>query len=348
MWIGRLTLSYNGMKLRIDWVLGTMWAVVAIWLPTGCSFLSYDLQVFPYEMPGAANAINNTDSAAGEVREDSEQAKQAMVWSISSPSQFRRFNTREGFTAINDEGDAVTYGWTHRHQYPPLLLTGNDLIILSQLGHGIAIANDINAKFVVGNVKLADESRQAFTYEWRTGILTRIPVRAGSSYSTANAINAKNEVVGVMDGNAFFYSAGETHVLGPGRLYDINDNGIAVGVSYSYGVNEIFHHPVWINCYEKNAGFNLIPLAWPLRLGGEALAINNKGTVVLTAYADKPGTPFLYAIPSVYDLRTPNVPAMNLNKLIRANTDWIVLDARDINNKGQIAGYVRNRPRPPF
>lgn len=166
----------------------------------------------------------------------------------------------------------------------------------------------------------------------------------GGSNSWSTSINNSGQVVGfsTLSGNtsvslsdgphhAFIWDNGGMTDLGTlgnveSDAYDINDNGQVVGYSITqWGSGRGF---LW-----SNGAMTELGIVAGLNGSYSALAINNKGQAV--GVFD--GNFFNHAI-----LWNDDGTAVDLNTLIPANSGWLLTDARDINDKGQIVANAYN------
>jgi probable HAF family extracellular repeat protein len=195
-------------------------------------------------------------------------------------------------------------------------------------------ASAINNKGqIIGAARIPEsaENIQAFIYE--DGQLKPLGT-LGGDYSIAQAVNNRGDVVGsspttpgdVATYHAFLYRDGVMTDLGTlgGRISlanDINDRRQIVGASESKsGEFRAF-------LYEDGKMIDI-----GRRVGGisQAFSINNNGQIVgivfpVVGQSDSYG--FIYAHGRMRDL----------NKLIDASTGWRLIEARAINDRGQIA-----------
>jgi probable HAF family extracellular repeat protein len=267
--------------------------------------------------------------------------------------------TMEGAThslasAINDSGQVVGFSYTHAENgsWPThaFLWQNGVMTDLGTLGGTFTAAWDINAVGqVVGYAPTTDGWTHAFL--WQDGLMTDLGdfgTQDGASYSSASAINASGQVAGwaqwvgwaetgegggegevVYAIHAFLWQNGVMTDLGQGQndslAYAINASGQVVG--WDRG-----HAFLWQNGTMSNLG----------TLGGNgslAFAINTLGQVVGKAQTigDTDDHAFLWQ----------NGVMTDLNTLVPPGSGWVLLEARAINDSGQIVGrgWFNNQAR---
>ena len=151
--------------------------------------------------------------------------------------------------------------------------------------------------------------------------------------ATAHGINNNNAAVGQVsssptfptNNSAFVYDEGITNIIIPnGRAFDISDTGYVVGLYWPSNVGATSTPFIW----KDGVGFTAIDNLFGI--GSRAYAVNNDGTVVGSANLPTGGShAFLYQDGSLNDL----------NSMIDPSSGWILADARDINELGQIVGW---------
>lgn len=156
----------------------------------------------------------------------------------------------------------------------------------------------------------------------------------GGNASDAFAINSSSQIVGwsetsTLNQHAFLSSGGSMLDLGTisgpnSTANDINETGQIVGWSdVDNGIHT--HASLWQNGLILDLG----------TLGGNysyAMAINDGGDVVGNSNTEDGYHAFVYVNGSIFDL----------NDLIDPSSGWILRDATDINNSGQIIGHGIN------
>jgi probable HAF family extracellular repeat protein len=154
----------------------------------------------------------------------------------------------------------------------------------------------------------------------------------GGQGSAARALNDSDQVVGFSQLSApgpsvihaFLYSRGNMRDLGTlGGQYsfanDVNNRGEVVGAAYTPGS----HYHAFL--YSEGSMRDLGTLGGPVSI---AAAINDRGDVVGESDINKTASHgFLFR----------NGRMIDLNSQIPANSGFVVVNAEDINNRGQIA-----------
>ena len=261
--------------------------------------------------------------------------------------------TRSRATAVNDLGQVAGYGGINEHgpqfqEFTQAFLWQDDT--MRSLGalhcpcsfnerYGESAAHGVAADGrVVGDSETVrgDQVRHAFL--WEDGVMQDIGGGAGGfSISVAYGINGSGQVVGVFDGRAFLWQAGERRDLGtlPGHASSaaraINAFGQIAGESVSPG-GLITRAVLW----EAGTPRELGPL--PGDLSSRARGINGPGQVVgeSAAAGGNPSRAVLWREGAVYDLNT----------LISPESRWLLTSAAAINDAGQIVGAGLHEGRP--
>jgi probable HAF family extracellular repeat protein len=219
---------------------------------------------------------------------------------------------------------------------------------LGTIGNGSSFGRKINdAGQVVGYYY----STQIDTHAFRTAPNAAITAASdlgtlpGGSNSFAVGINSLGQTVGWSnltatyggnehafrtDPNGVITAASDIGTLGGsvGRAADINDSGVTVGLSFPAG-STTFH------AFRTAPNGSITPACDLGTLGGSfsnALSVNNSGQTVGEANIADNSSSHAFII----DLTGP---MLDLSDLIPAGTGWVLTDAFDITDAGQICGY---------
>ena len=241
--------------------------------------------------------------------------------------------------AINSVGDILVTVNDYNGLYD-FTYVWRDGGVAHQLPGGNICGHDINDQ---GTVVGASDF-QAFLWDEDSG-LTMLGTLEDEG-SVARAINELGQIVGEIEApfgtigfQGFIWQDGEYTALLPSidelppgvhfsSAYGINDNGQVVGFSYADtpSVAEMYA-TMWDGCILRNLG----TLGYA---GSRALSNNNANQVV--GWSEISSTVGLRAF--IWD----GSQMMNLNDLIPEDSGWILEEAKDINERGQIVGYGLN------
>jgi probable HAF family extracellular repeat protein len=279
-----------------------------------------------------ANGVNNSGQVVGYAY-NANQKRRAFLY---SNGQMQDLGTLGGADSeafeVNDSGVVVGRAKNDLGDDRAFKFNGGALQDLNTLGGSSSAATAINsAGQVTGNANISTENYHAFFYNG--GALQDLGV-LGGYWSVGQDINSAGKIVGssFMNGpsggpRGIVYANGVMTALGTLGGSDsyanaINDNDQIAGSS-SFSPSSISQHAfLFSNGQLRDLG----------TLGGnqsEAYGINNAGQVV--GYAENSsGVKRAF----IYDGATMR----NLNTLISPSSGWTLLEAKDINNQGQIVG----------
>jgi probable HAF family extracellular repeat protein len=284
-------------------------------------------------------AVNDQGQAAG--RMNGRAARAESSGAVTDLGTFSGSPSSDSF-AINNLGQVVgMYAQDRVDEEPEAILfdptTG--LRSLGTLGGSVSRALGINdTGQIVGDSGTNIQGQGSHAFRLDPGGVMRDLGTLGGSYSSARAINNAGLVVGESNfspdlpftAHAFRTDvAGVMHDLGTlggtfSRANAINAAGDAVGYAATAG-DAVAH------AFLAPAAGGLIDLG-TLSAGQSSIAtgLNDAGLIVGNSFSgtSTPGTPFLYA----------NGHMADLNTLLAAGSGWTLLEARDINNLGQIVG----------
>lgn len=191
------------------------------------------------------------------------------------------------------------------------------LIDLGTLGGKFARAMAVNQRGdVVGESTRPSGFEHAFL--WRNGKMTDLGALSGpSGFSTALAVNNRDQVVGISDGHAFLWQRGRMTGLGTfGRRGSeasaINDRGQIVGETFGGAIDHGF---LW-----QRGKMTKLPFA-------AVTGINNAGDIIGIAKFGKNFHAGLLRHGTLTDLGAPGSPSS-------------YSEALQINQRGQIAGII--------
>lgn len=207
-----------------------------------------------------------------------------------------------------------------------------DINVLAGLGSTFGAAQGINNNGQITGVSSGLPNGHAFIYS--NGAMQDIGVLTHASYSVGQAINNLGQVAGYSQLNAqagykaFLYSNGtilDLGNLGGANSYSrgINDNGLVVG--YSQIASGAEHAFLFSGGTMHDLGI------LPSTSSSRANAINASGKVVgYSSIAANNDLAFIY---------DSSNGMVNLNTLIDPSSGWVLQQAADINDVGQITGY---------
>ena len=233
---------------------------------------------------------------------------------------------------INSSGQIAGYSENSQNNYRAFISQGQSLVDIGDLGGGSAVAYAIDdAGDVVGSAVTKDGSNHPFLYSngKMTDLGTLGSPDGNSWWNSAQGINNSGVITGTSydaQGNffGFLWSNGKMTKMGTlggpwSQAYAINNAGQVTGIAYKKNGNA---HGFITNSKGKLKDLGVFAGKYSTVWG---FGINDAGVVVgQSTYQDT-----YHAF--VYDGKIKD-----LNKLIPKNSGWVLLDARGINNAGQI------------
>jgi probable HAF family extracellular repeat protein len=243
-----------------------------------------------------------------------------------------------GASGINNGNQIVGWSPTAGFNLHAFLYDGSGMHDLGTLGGTSSVAESINDNgHIVGSSEIASGRWHAFSYD---GSIMHDLGTLGGIESKAHSINENGLIVGQSKtttnlGRAFLYIDSTMHNLGTlggaeSSALDINSSGQIVGWSNPAGATNsraFFYDGSEMNDIGSLGGYSSV-----------AKAINNSGQVVGWSHivVDYEQDPFVIDEHAfLYD----NGSIIDLNNLIPIHSGWILQEACDINNSGQIVGY---------
>jgi probable HAF family extracellular repeat protein len=238
-----------------------------------------------------------------------------------------------GQIQVSGVSDVVT-GSPSTHAF---LFSGGSLRDLGTLGGSTSFGAAINnGGQVVGNANLpGDTASHAFLYNG--GPLRDLGTLGGTNSSalginTAGQVVGKADLAGSMATHAFLFSGGLLQDLGTlggtnSSAQGINDASQVVGTSEVSPGNPISHAFLWNSVHGMQ---DLGTLGGPISIG---FGINNAGDVV--------GVSFVGTMGDHHGFLFRGGVMTDLNNLIPAGFGVTILEARGINDRGQIAAIGR-------
>jgi uncharacterized membrane protein len=274
-----------------------------------------DLSVLTGEARSSAFAVNNSGVAVGESGNYIFGEDGAGFRSTPGlPIEDLKFQNADYThpTGINDSGWIVGYSQTGGRIHSFLSFgPGQSQIIDSWYGSPLySQALGVNNRGqLVGQLSDTGNFSTATAFLWNfAGALVRIGTLPGGTWSVGYALNDSGQVVGVSGTPAPSQGVIGAHAF---LFRDLNGNGVA----------------------EASEITDLYPVD---NTGSAALSINKSGIVVGSYYRYDGSTPEHAAI-------FANGTLTDLNNLVQGGAGgWTLVEARGINDQGQIVGMMRN------
>ena len=231
---------------------------------------------------------------------------------------------------INNLGQVVG-SFTSNSVEHAFLYDGTNMIDLDTTNSPYSVAYGINDNGQVVGAMVQGSYNQAVLFDG--GTVTGLGTLGGAA-SHAYGINNNGQIVGSADTNGFYmhpflFTGGVMTDLGgfgpEGEAFGINNQGQVVGYCYtSEGSYDTF------DSFLYSSG-TMLDLGFPGSTRSQAYAINENGGAVGLVYTSSNTFAFLYSGGTL----------QNLNDLI-APSNWNLLDAKGINDSGQIVGQGYN------
>ena len=317
--------------------------LMAIFCATEANAVQYeviDLGPLPVGyVSDVAEGLNNAGDVAGYVS-TAASASQAMSW--SSGGGFDLLGTLGGDDsfafAINDSGVAVGRSETGvgTQTRPFRIEPGGMMESLGTLGGNTGSANDINANGVITGTASTGSFSRAFLWTEGGGMMEIGGFAPGMS-STGNGINSAGHVAGSARNaadqeRAFFWNGAgpltPVGTIGTGTTSiatALNDSDTVVGFGGLEMFNSTFGAFVW------TSGGGIEQLTELFTYETRAHDINNGGDIVGWSWINSMGV-------SRAVLWENAGPIVNLNDRIDAGSGWLLENATNINDAGQIVG----------
>ena len=251
-----------------------------------------------------------------------EEGRRAFIW--DSTNGIRSLGTLGGNHSeaygINNAGQVVGRSTLASGEYDVrgFIWENGSMSDLGTLEGGWTEAHGINNSREVVGYSVLSSSVTAFL--WKNGSMSNLESLTGNS--RGYAINDTGQIVGYVNPIAFMWENGIITLLGTlggNRSYawDINNNRQVIGSSGTGGYPSYSHAFFWENSTMTDLG--TLSGNW-----SEAYSINDTGQIV----GQSAGHAFLWE----------NGTMTDLNEFLPIGSEWLLLEATAINNKGQIVG----------
>ncbi len=316
-----------------QWVRSKLNIAISLFISTTAAKAQYAVRDI-YPLPPDAYTLAQGISAKGEVvgyaiGGGTNVLEHGFVCSNGVITDFAKMTGFTGWTAtwanaINAAGQVVGEG------DPP----GGDRAFIYSAGQVTAFGGAVARASAINDLGeiVGWSSSRAFLYAG--GVLTELGTLGGNN-SYARSINTAGQIVGSStttngETHAFRYFQGQMVDLGTlggstSEAYAINTTGLIVGSSTTVGG---YSHAF---LYSSDQMLDLGTLGGTNSI---AFAVNANGNVVGSSSINGASHAFLYS----------NGQMTDLNGLIPPNSGWELLDAKGINDAGQIVGTGYFRP----
>jgi len=315
------------------------------------------LGIFPDRGRTMATDLNDRGVIVGEADNYDDAGAVALVWRdgkpvrLPAPAGYRAIRA----TAVNAAGQIAgsvekTYHGT-RYVSGCLWTNGKPQLLPTPRGH-FGTATDVNATGTVVGWSMVGIPPGPRAWRWREGKLTLLPLPPGRTVTRECSVNEAGQIAGIAEGpnldassSAVLWDQDRLTVL-PSPLgladatFQIDNRGRVVG-SAGNGEGEC-HAALWEGGRMRNLG----------TLGGSvgfACSINNRGQVVGSTELEvklRPGSNFID--PDERAFYWEDGKMHDLNALIPRGSEWKLVAATAINNRGEIlaTGRRNNAQRP--
>jgi probable HAF family extracellular repeat protein len=283
------------------------------------------------------------------------EAGQVAGWSLTSSGLRHAFLYRDGVMtdlgalggktswacALNDQGQVVGWLRTARRVVCPFLYDQGIMRTLGTFGGRETLALGLNnVGHIVGSGWTAGGAERAFLS--RDGALRDLGT-LGGSFSEAHGINSVGQVVGAAGTRYDWFT--HAFLWSEGRMEDLGTLG--GDQSVATGINDAGQVVGWSNTASK-AEHAFLYSEGEMRdlgtLGGQnshAAAINSAGQVVGVSWIVKRSVSRGFGRMRAFLCQGGVM--VDVNRLIPAESGWMLVAAQDINDAGQIVGMGRFR-----
>lgn len=300
------------------------------------SYAAPEYEIIQIYIPGSefarARAINDTTEVVGNFRNNSTGNYVAFYWKNGN---YTILDKPSSFIDINNKSQIVgsLYNETEDTYVPIMYENNNKIIYLSMHGGSYGFARAINnSSQIVGALRIEDTMNAVL---WEDNVVTMI-------YTEENGAEAWhiNDLAQILISNSRLWGYG-FKVLKKDKTilfdlsgvwatgYQINNHEQIAGMTYVIPDTESVDIPcIWeFNGNRTDVMYLDAPFGW-------ALGINDNSQLVGFIETEHGNTQdvriaFLWDKAKLYDL----------NDLIPPDTGWVLNEARDINNKGEIVGW---------